>query len=179
VRLGIRARFLLAASVLVPAVLALAWTATRGLDQLDSRVDQLYAKNVVTGERAQAVGTALDRVDRTSIAALASHDAAERRRLASAIAGTDGPAVDAALVDLAHAPGIDSAAERTAAAHLTLAWSAFRQRWLGWRLESPRTSHRCRLDSAIPARLCQGVHALGSPRALRGESGGRVGERGQ
>jgi len=128
---------LLAASVLVPAVVALAWTSTRGLDQLDSRVDQLYAKNVVTGERAQAVGTALDRVDRTSIAALASHDAGERRRFASAIAGTDGPAVDAALVDLAHAPGIDTPAERTAAAQLTLAWSAFRDRWLGWRLESP------------------------------------------
>ncbi len=142
VRLGIRARFLLAASVLVPAVLALAWTATRGLDQLDSRVDQLYAKNVVTGERAQAVGTALDRVDRTSIAALASHDAGERRQLASDVTGKDGPAVDAALADLAHSPGIDTPAERSAAAQLTLAWAAFRQHWLGWRLESPglRTS---------------------------------------
>jgi hypothetical protein len=56
----------------------------RGLGNLNASVNDLYGRDIVTGQLAGAVGTKLDRVDEAGIQALASQEPAERRRLATA-----------------------------------------------------------------------------------------------
>ena len=130
-RFGIRARFLLAVSVLLPAVLALAFTAQQGLGHLNASVNDLYARDVVTGQLAQAVGTKLDRLDQSAIQALATQNPDRRRRSASAVQTVDAPAVDVALAEFVHARGDGTAQEHHDAAELVSRWNAFRNVWLG------------------------------------------------
>jgi diguanylate cyclase (GGDEF)-like protein len=147
-RFGIRARFLLAVSVLLPAVLALAFTARQGLGDLNASVNDLYARDVVTGQLAQAVGTKLDRLDETAIQALASHTPDSQRRSASAVQTVDAPAVDVALVEFVHARGNSTPQEHHAAAELVSRWDAFRRVWLGHVLTAGSSAQR---GETIPA----------------------------
>jgi diguanylate cyclase (GGDEF)-like protein len=147
-RLRIRARFLLAVSLLVPAVLALAWTAERGLGDLNTSVNDLYGRNIVSGQLAGDVGTKLDRVDEAAIQALASRRPSDQQRLATATQTVYAPAVDVALDEFVRVTANDTSQERRNASELVSCWAAFRRAWLGQVLTTRSAVQRQR---AIPA----------------------------
>lgn len=147
-RFGIRARFLLAVSVLLPAVVALAFTAQQGLGHLNASVSDLYTRDVVTGQLAQTVGTRLDRLDQTALQALATSNPDGRRRSASVVQTVDAPAVDVALVEFVHAQGNSTTDDHHDAAELVSHWDSFRRVWLGDVLTTGSSSQR---RQAIPA----------------------------
>lgn len=147
-RFGIRARFLLAVSLLVPAVLALAWTAEQGLGDLNTSVRDLYGRDIVSGQLAGDIGTKLDRVDEAAIQALASQKPSDQRRLATATQTMYAPAVDVALAEFVRVAANDTPHERVDASELVSRWAAFRSAWLGQVLTTRSAVERQR---AIPA----------------------------
>ena len=175
-RFGIRARFLLAVSVLLPAVLALAFTAQQGLGDLNASVNDLYTRDVVTGQLAQAVGTKLDRLDQTAIQALAAQDPAAQRRSASAVQTVDAPAVDVALVEFINARGNRTAAEQHDAAELVSRWEAFRRVWLGDVLTVGSSSRRRQVTPVFQrayASLAADADAVSRSEALKARRSAR------
>jgi diguanylate cyclase (GGDEF)-like protein len=128
-RLGIRARFLLSISVLVPAILALTYTAKSGLDEQDARIDTLYQQGMVVSDRARDFDVALERVDRAVLQMAATNDGAGKRDLAIAIDAQLAPAVDSTLAALAATVATDHTGKVIAVLPLRERWAQFRRLW--------------------------------------------------